>query len=135
MGLAVLILMVQLAIYPSFLYYSRENLVQWHPRYTKGIAVIVGPLMVAQLLIDVYIVFGVSQYTLGVVHLLFVLATWISTALFFVPIHNRIATNTHSEGDLKNLVSRNWLRVLLWIVALVLSTTHYASLNYLSGAA
>lgn len=128
-GLVVLILMVQLTIYPSFLFYKRSDLIQWHLKYTKGIAIIVGPLMVAQLFIAVYVVFGVSQYTFGGLYLLFVLATWISTALFFVPIHNRITANTHSKKDLENLVLRNWLRVLLWIVTFLVSLLHYAALK------
>ncbi len=119
-GLLVLILMVQLTIYPSFLYYKRENLLRWHKKYTNAIAIIVGPLMVAQLFLSIYVVFGAQQYFIGGLHLFFVLATWISTAVQFVPIHNRIANNTHSEKDLKNLVSRNWVRVVLWASIIIL---------------
>ena len=40
-GLLVLILMVQLIIYPSFLRYPLKNLITWNNIYTKRIAVIV----------------------------------------------------------------------------------------------
>ena len=125
-GLLVLILMVQLTIYPSFLYYKRENLLRWHKKYTNAIAIIVGPLMVAQLFLSIYFVFGAQQYFIGGLHLFFVLATWISTAVQFVPIHNRIANNTHSEKDLKNLVSRNWVRVVLWASIIILDFLQYS---------
>ena len=39
-GLVVLIWMVQLIIYPSFLHYD-NNLVEWHHKYTSRIALIV----------------------------------------------------------------------------------------------
>ena len=50
-GLVVLIWMVQLIVYPSFTFYSKENLVNWHQKYTARIAVIVIPLMFLQLIL------------------------------------------------------------------------------------
>ena len=56
-GLLVLIWIVQLIIYPSFLYYKSKNLMVWHQKYTERIAVIVLPLMLMQLAIAIYLVF------------------------------------------------------------------------------
>ena len=56
-GLAILIWMVQLIIYPSFLYYSEENLYAWHQKYTSKIAVIVVSLMLFQLIFGLIISF------------------------------------------------------------------------------
>jgi hypothetical protein len=119
-GLVVLILMVQLTIYPSFLYYKTEDLVRWHQKYTGAIAMVVGPLMLAQLLLSIYVVFVNQQYLLGGIHLTLVLATWISTAIQFVPIHNRIGKSEHTIKDLQKLVHHNWIRVILWVLILLL---------------
>ncbi|WP_339844796.1 hypothetical protein [uncultured Dokdonia sp.] len=119
-GLVVLILMVQLTIYPSFLYYKTEDLVRWHQKYTGAIAMVVGPLMLAQLLLSIYVVFVNQQYLLGGIHLTLVLATWIATAIQFVPIHNRIGKSEHTNKDLQKLVHHNWIRVILWILILLL---------------
>ena len=48
-GLCILIWMVQLVVYPSFLFFSFNNLFTWHKTYTKAIALIVIPLMLGQL--------------------------------------------------------------------------------------
>ena len=123
--LVIVILMVQLTVYPSFLYFKRENLVNWHKKYTTAIAAIVGPLMVVQLFLSVYFVVVKQQYFLGGMHLLLVLGVWLSTSVLFVPLHNKIANDTHTEKDLLHLVQRNWARVVLWI--LILSTSLAAS--------
>lgn len=128
-GLVILILMVQLIIYPSFSYYKREDLIKWHQKYTGAIGIIVGPLMVAQLFLSVYVVFGRQQNLLGGAHLFLVLATWISTAVQFVPIHNKITKGIHSKKDLENLVFRNWVRVLLWLLIISISVLHYVMLT------
>ena len=48
-GLLVLIWIIQLIIYPSFLFYRAKELITWHKMYTKAIALIVIPLMLGQL--------------------------------------------------------------------------------------
>ena len=50
-GLLVLIWLVQLVIYPSFLYYEQDNLKRWHEKYTQKITYVVLPLMMGQLII------------------------------------------------------------------------------------
>lgn len=120
-ALVVLILIVQLIIYPSFLYYNRDNLVNWHNKYTGKIAVIVGPLMVIQLLLAVYTVFTGGLYMIGTIYLVFVLSTWVTTALIFVPLHKKVTQNTHTDGDLRSLVSKNWIRVVLWVIILCIT--------------
>ncbi len=124
-GLVVLILMVQLTIYPSFLYYKTEDLVSWHQKYTGAIAVIVGPLMLAQLGMAIYALIAHQEFLFGSMYLLLVTATWISTAVLFVPIHNRIGKSKHTNKDLQKLVHHNWIRVILWVLILLLSLFKY----------
>lgn len=112
-GLFVLIWMVQLVVYPSFLYYEKQNLVKWHNHYTKGLSIIVIPLMFGQLIMAcIQLVELPSIET--IISLLMVCAVWISTFVQFVPIHNKISKNKVTEKLLQQLVNRNWLRTLLW---------------------
>ncbi|WP_439130680.1 hypothetical protein [Polaribacter sp.] len=114
-GLVVLIWMVQLIVYPSFLFFDAKNLISWHQKYTKRITVIVAPLMVVQLaiaLLDVYL--GLSTAT--IITLCIVVLLWVFTFLSFAPVHFKISKGTHSQKLLKQLILRNWFRTLLWSI-------------------
>ncbi len=119
-GLVVLIWMVQLIIYPGFLYLERQLLLEWHEKYTRAITYIVAPLMCVQLLLASYAVFWVLMDAYNIAYFALVLLTWLLTMVLFVPVHNRISYNTYTEADLQKLVSRNWWRVLVWVIILVL---------------
>ena len=112
-ALLVLIWMVQLIIYPSFLYYQPQDLVKWHRRYTMGITTIVLPLMLGQLLVSLYQLLQVqNSYT--ITSCSFVLLLWLATFSIFVPRHNAISKGITSKNLLHNLVHYNWLRTFLW---------------------
>ena len=123
-GLVILIWMVQLNIYPSFRYYTREDLVRWHQKYTLGIAVIVIPLMFGQLGIYGYQLFE-SQALFPILGFAIVILQWILTFAIFVPLHNAIGQNLHSEQTLRKLVKRNWWRTILWTALFVWSLFEY----------
>jgi hypothetical protein len=112
-GLVVLIWLVQLIIYPSFLHFQAKDLIHWHHTYTKRLAVVVVPLMVGQAilaLLQIYRGFG----ALEAIRLSLIIAVWISTFAQFVPIHHKIASGIVDRPMLHGLVSRNWLRTALW---------------------
>lgn len=119
-GLVVLILMVQRMVYPSFAFFDRQKLIAWHQKYTPRIAAVVGPLMILQLVLSAYQLMEVFNIA-HLAHLLLVLAVWIYTALFFVPIHKRIGEGGATVSDLKRLVSGNWLRVTLWVLIFLIT--------------
>ncbi len=125
-GLVILIWMVQLNIYPSFLFFAREDLVQWHQKYTLGIAVIVIPLMFGQLGIYGYQLFE-SQAFFPILGFAIVILQWILTFAIFVPLHNAIGKNLHSDRTLQNLVKHNWWRTLLWTGLFVWSLLEYVA--------
>ncbi len=121
-GLVVLILLVQLIIYPSFLFYDRSALIKWHHIYTKRIAIIVAPLMITQLVLVIYILLNnlvVNIYNITIS--LIIIAIWGVTFAIFVPLHSKISSNSYVTKDLHKLVSFNWIRVLLWIFILILN--------------
>jgi len=119
-GLVILIWIVQLIIYPSFLFYNKENLVQWHNIYTKRIAVIVIPLMLIQLLISILntiVTFSITNLTIA----LLVLFLWVFTFTSFAPVHFKISENNFQKTQLQQLVKRNWIRTILWTLILTIS--------------
>ena len=119
-GLVVLIWMVQLVIYPSFLHYRNDDLVVWHRKYTSLIGAIVSPLMLLQLGISIsQIIIAVDLYTIS--SLVIVRVLWIVTFLQFMPIHNTVSKGSVSEKMLLSLVRKNWTRTLLWTFLFVYS--------------
>jgi hypothetical protein len=126
-GLVVLIWMVQLVVYPSFIYYKPENLIRWHQKYTAGIAVVVIPLMLAQLVLAIVTIFYQPNFT-SIFTLVIVLFLWIFTFLSFAPLHFKISEGKHNQKLLHLLVKRNWLRTFLWSALLIFHLVLYASL-------
>lgn len=114
-GLVVLIWMIQLIVYPSFLHYTTTNLIKWHRKYTPLIGYIVGPLMLLQLGISIYqISIEITYY--NVISVLFISIIWALTFFKFVPIHNNISKGRISKLMLVSLVQKNWTRTILWTI-------------------
>ncbi|WP_084273348.1 hypothetical protein [Maribacter antarcticus] len=117
-GLLVLIWMVQLVIYPSFTYFSRNDLIRWHRIYVQRISYIVIPLMLGQTLLAIYQLYLTSSlYTAGSVVL--ILFVWMLTFLLFVPRHNAVSNVRFDENTLSELVSYNWSRTALWSIIFI----------------
>lgn len=112
-GLVVLIWMVQLIIYPSLKYHTTDLLLKWHTKYTVRIAGIVIPLMFGQLLLYLYLVFTQPDTSIYIRTVL-TISAWIVTFAIFVPLHNTINKGQSTEQTLQNLVSKNWIRTLIW---------------------
>ena len=129
-GLLVLIWMIQLIVYPSFLFYTAKELIAWHKMYTKAIALIVIPLMLGQLGIIIYQVFLV-QNTYTLTSIVLVVFLWGITLLKFAPMHQQISEgNTHVQL-LKKLVQNNWIRTLIWTILCAMSAASVFFLNNL----
>ena len=129
-GLLVLTWMIQLIVYPSFLFYTAKELVTWHKIYTKTIALIVIPLMLGQLGITIYQVFLV-QNTFTFTSIVLVVFLWGITLLKFAPMHQQISEgNTHIQL-LKKLVQNNWIRTIIWNILCAMSAASVFFLNSL----
>lgn len=119
-GLLVLVWLVQLVVYPSFLHYPPENLIKWHKKYTYNILIVVLPLMTGQLFFWMFeLLHVVSIYT--VLGMLLIIAVWLSTFFVFVPIHNKISSGLANDKILGRLVRQNWLRTAFWTLIFVCS--------------
>ncbi|MBT8283057.1 MAG: hypothetical protein KJO86_04905 [Muriicola sp.] len=105
--------MVQLIVYPSFLFYSEEALISWHKKYTPRISIIVIPLMLGQLML--YGSLLQSEKTLfSIACFVLVLMVWLLTFTIFVPRHKSITAGNFSRNTLVELANLNWLRTILW---------------------
>ena len=121
-GLLVLILMVQLIIYPSFLHYPLKKLITWHNIYTKRIAIVVIPLMLGQLSVSIFQVYEKQVFdTLS--YAIIVLFLWGITLFKFAPMHNIISQGSVNDKFLTKLVRLNWIRTILWILLFLLTVT------------
>jgi len=112
-GLVVLIWLVQLTIYPAFLFYQKENLLKWHQKYTVGISIVVIPLMFGQLITSVLQLLK-TQNAFTLISIILIILVWVITFSQFVPMHSKIAKGESSNALLHKLVRLNWLRTILW---------------------
>ena len=119
-GLVVLIWLIQLVVYPSFSFYSKDNLITWHSSYTPRITLVVAPLMIAQLCFS--IIYAFQSFDIHqIIYTALVLLTWLSTFFVFIPIHGSIQNGVFDSKTLKRLVKLNWFRTLTWSVILLMS--------------
>lgn len=120
-GLVVLIWMVQLLIYPGFKYFGSKGLSSWHRIYTRNMTFIVAPMMIIQLAIMVYFwIYYPAMLAPNILYTILVSLTWLTTMIFFIPMHANIDKNTTDLKLLNKLTNWNWMRVLLWNAILVL---------------
>ena len=118
-GLFILVWLVQVIIYPSFLYIDREKLNYWHRLYTGKILYFVGPLMfiqtgviALQLLFDPLIFLPDGLLLIGI---------WINTFFIAIPIHEAIDRDETVEGHLPKLLRVNRWRAWMWTGLVLLS--------------
>lgn len=124
-GFFVLIWTVQLIIYPSFKFYTKENLFKWHSLYTKRFSIIVMPIMISQLVVSIIQIFQIQNwYT--VLSMLIIVALWVLTFVIFVPLHFSIDNNKPIENAAAKLVSKNWIRTVLWTILFMISFIFYS---------
>ena len=91
-GFVVLIWAVQLVIYPSFGFYTKANLFEWHKSYTNRVTLIVLPLMFSQLILSCLQLWNIQNwYT--IVSFVIIIILWLQTFLIFVPLHQSIDIN------------------------------------------
>jgi hypothetical protein len=130
-GLVILILMVQIIIYPSFLYYHSSDLHKWHPIYTGKITVIVAPLMITQLVLAAYVLVINRAYSITeITSLTLITINWLLTMLVFIPLHQKIDQDASNQQTQLRLLNYNWIRVALFcLVFIVHSVAFYAQVD------
>ena len=113
--MCVVLWLVQLVIYPSFLRFESSELIAWHKAYTFRVSFVILPLMFGQLALSILSVVG-DPSILEWTAFAFVLVCWILTFFVSVPLHRKIEQNDTTRETRQKLISTNWPRTILWSV-------------------
>ena len=118
-GAFIVLWLVQLVIYPSFLQLSPKRLLIWHQCYTFRVSFILIPLLSMQLIGWFLKLF--YRITLpNLLGLLALLSCWGLTFFISVPIHQKIAKGNTDKWLLMRLIYTNWFRTFLWSLVFVI---------------
>jgi hypothetical protein len=115
-GLVVLIWIIQILHYPSFLYVDKANFAEFEAFHANRISLIVIPLMLTEAALAFY---GRRPAILSILILI-----WLSTFFLQVPCHHKLQLG-HDEATIKKLISTNWIRTFLWSLKLILLIRWY----------
>ncbi len=114
-GMCVVLWLVQLVIYPSFLRLKSSELIAWHKAYTFRVSFVILPLMFGQLALSILSIVGDAS-ALEWTAFAFVLVCWILTFFVSVPLHRKIEQNDITRETRQKLITTNWPRTILWSV-------------------
>lgn len=118
-----LVWFVQVVHYPLFARIGEAQFVEYENHHTRRASWIIAPLMIAELATAVLIAWpgiGAVEPTMAWGGLGLVAVIWLSTFFVQVPIHRRLEKR-HDAGDIRRLVSTNWIRTIAWSVRAVLA--------------
>ena len=113
---------IQLVHYPSFRFTDREKYVSFQIFHMRKISFIVMPVMVLEFLSGLLLVLYHSNHeSLLRISFILLLIIWLVTALFFAQVHQKLSKG-YDETLVRNLVSLNWIRTLLWTTRTIIIT-------------
>lgn len=125
-GLFILIWMVQWVVYPSFLFYTEQDLKRWHLTYTRRITCIVLPLMLGQLVLTFWHAF-LDASLMAYAKCVLVVLIWVITFLLAVPLHRSLDHDDNTLASRQELIRVNMYRTALWTIVFVLSIVIYGA--------
>ena len=113
-----LIWFVQVVHYPLFAFVSGPGAAAYAARHQALTTLVVGPVMLVELGASVWLAVsppaGVAAWIPSAA-LAALVAIWISTALWQVPLHQKLLAG-HDASTIGSLVGGNWLRTILWTI-------------------
>ena len=119
---------IQLVHYPSFRFTDREKYVSFQIFHMRNISFIVVPVMILEFLSGLLLFLYHSNHgSLLRISFILLLIIWLVTALFFAQIHQKLSKG-YDETLVRNLVSLNWIRTLLWTIRTIIIT--YCLIGY-----
>lgn len=118
-GVLVVLWLVQLVIYPSFLRIQNHLLVDWHQTYTFRVSFVIMPLMLVQLGLGIFLTWT-NPNSLSIFILGCILVCWALTFFVSVPLHNRIGKGEGAPDVLFKLIKTNWPRTIIWSLIFLL---------------
>lgn len=117
-GMLVILWLVQLVIYPSFLRCELIQLVDWHRAYKSRVAWVIIPVMFTQLPLVAWLSWTTPN-TANYCALGALVLCWILTFAVSVPLHRRIDAGDTGAVTVGRLIRTNWPRTILWTAAFV----------------
>lgn len=126
-----LIWIVQIVHYPLFAIVGLEHGTDYQRSHQFRISFVVAPPMLIEaatsLALAWYVPVGVAGWQV-ITGIGLVLVIWLSTALFQVPCHGRLASLGFDDRVHRRLVRSNWIRTIAWslraaLVAVMLAAT------------
>lgn len=114
-----IIWIIQLINYPGFRDIEKRQWPGYHKRHSKHITFLVLPPMLTELGTSGWLLWN-EVAPLHAAFLALSLFTWVTTAVVFMPLHQRIAIRP-TERDLGRLTGLNWMRTFAWTASSVLS--------------
>lgn len=118
-AMTMLIWLVQLVIYPAFMFIYKEHFRDWHHRYMRTISFIVIPLILAQALCIGCQCLENNSAAVCIQGALFI-AAWITTFTLSVPCHKKLQAGGWNEGVIRRLIHTNWIRTIVWSSVMLL---------------
>ena len=115
-GMVVVLWLVQLVIYPSFLRCELIQLVDWHRAYSTRVAWVIIPPMFAQLPVVGWLTYK-QPNAFNLAALAALLVCWILTFAVSVPLHRKIDSGDTRAATVERLIRTNWPRTILWSFA------------------
>ena len=108
-ALVILIWIIQVLHYPSFLFVDKTEFSKFEAFHTKRISFLVLPLMVSELILGLV---HLNYLILGIIVLI-----WLSTFFIQVPCHEKLKFG-FDKLTIERLIITNWIRTSLWTVKL-----------------
>ena len=116
LGMAGLMLAVQVVIYPQFRSVVPANLEQYVADHSVRIVIALAPLAIPEVVLALWLFVDTPaslSRTIVFASGALLAAAWISTALWYGPLHGRLQANG-SASDVELLIRTNWIRSALW---------------------
>lgn len=114
-GMAVLILLVQLVIYPSFRVIADDIFTAWHRKYVAAIGFIVIPLILVQAVCIAIQLLKAQDWTI-LLSAAAMLGAWIVTFTVSAPYHRKLQQSGKNPDTINRLIDTNWLRTVCWMI-------------------
>jgi len=109
---------IQIVHYPSFHFIEKELYTAFQKFHMNKISIIVIPIMLAELITGVMLLFDKSSKdSFLITSLIILILIWALTGVFFSKVHSKLIFG-YQELVVNQLVVMNWIRTLLWTLRL-----------------
>tara|TARA_B100001093_G_C26827825_1_gene1014814 strand:+ start:729 stop:1202 length:474 start_codon:yes stop_codon:yes gene_type:complete len=120
----VVIWIVHIIVYPSFLFLEQKKFLDWHMYYCRKISYFVLPLMTLQLIETVTACFFVGRVWEWI-RLVGVITAWAITFFHSAPKHKKLSNQGKNVRVIESLILGNLFRSTVWTVVFSVSFWSY----------